>query len=113
MPHRCASSGVCRRTVAPSAHRAGVESTCPWSCGITHPPRRFPHLRQRRHRRASSWPTVPAGGLGGRDLWMSKRMGDEWGEPVNLPPVNTAGDEDRPFVSADGQHIVFVTEVFR
>jgi Tol biopolymer transport system component len=35
-------------------------------------------------------------------------VGDEWGEPVNLgPPVNTAGNEDRPFVSANGQELWF------
>jgi len=48
------------------------------------------------------------GGLGGRDLWVSEKIDDEWGEPVNLgPPINTAGDEDRPFLSADGRELWF------
>lgn len=48
------------------------------------------------------------GGLGGMDLWVSERVDDGWGAPVNLgPPVNTAGDEARPFVTADGQELWF------
>lgn len=45
-----------------------------------------------------------AGGLGGYDLWMSSRRGNEWSEPVNLgTPVNTINDENRPYLSPDGQ----------
>jgi hypothetical protein len=48
------------------------------------------------------------GGLGGFDLWVSQQVADGWGEPVNLGPnVNTAGDENRPFVSADGKELWF------
>ena len=48
------------------------------------------------------------GGLGGQDLWVSERTDDDWGEPVNLgPPINTATNEARPFVSADGQELWF------
>ncbi len=47
-------------------------------------------------------------GYGGVDLWVSEKAGDEWMEPVNLgPQINTAGDENRPFVSADGQELWF------
>ncbi len=43
------------------------------------------------------------GGHGGMDIWVSRRIGDEWGEPVNLgPEVNTEGEEVFPFVHADG-----------
>ena len=43
------------------------------------------------------------GGHGGMDIWVSRRLGDEWGEPVNLgPEVNTEGEEVFPFVHADG-----------
>lgn len=45
------------------------------------------------------------GGSGGLDLWKVERSpaGPFWGAPVNLgPTVNTAGDEDYPFLSADG-----------
>jgi hypothetical protein len=46
------------------------------------------------------------GGYGGIDLWVSKKSGDAWSEPVNLgPQINTGGDENRPFVTADGQEL--------
>ena len=47
--------------------------------------------------------TMP-GGYGGADLYMVKRNGDSWGQPVNLgPQVNTAGDEMYPQVTDDGK----------
>ena len=46
------------------------------------------------------------GGYGGVDLWVSQKVGDGWGEPVNLgPAVNTAEDENRPYVTVDGQEL--------
>ncbi|HHS95919.1 MAG TPA: hypothetical protein ENJ45_04950 [Phaeodactylibacter sp.] len=43
------------------------------------------------------------GGHGGMDIWVSRRLGDEWGEPINLgPQVNTEGDDIFPFIHADG-----------
>ncbi|MEL6923290.1 MAG: hypothetical protein AAFO94_04515, partial [Bacteroidota bacterium] len=43
------------------------------------------------------------GGQGGMDLYVVRRKGDSWGEPVNLgPSVNTAGNEAFPFIHADG-----------
>jgi hypothetical protein len=49
-----------------------------------------------------------AGGLGGFDLWMARSTADGWGAPVNLGPlVNTAGDENRPFVTEDGEELWF------
>jgi hypothetical protein len=48
------------------------------------------------------------GGFGGLDLWVSQRMGNEWGEPVNLgAAVNTTEDEGWPFLTADGQELWF------
>ncbi len=49
------------------------------------------------------------GGLGGKDLWMVKRLPDgSWGEPINLgPPVNTPYDEDGPFLHPDGKTLYF------
>ena len=39
------------------------------------------------------------GGLGGKDIWLSRRLPNgDWGEPTNLGPgVNTEEDEDAPF----------------
>jgi hypothetical protein len=49
-----------------------------------------------------------AGGLGGFDLWVSHATPDGWGEPENLgPQVNTAADENQPFVTADGGELWF------
>ncbi|HEY9075912.1 MAG TPA: hypothetical protein VIO61_05175 [Anaerolineaceae bacterium] len=49
-----------------------------------------------------------AGGWGGRDLWVSRKQGEGWGEPVNLgAQVNSSQDENRPFLSADGNELWF------
>ena len=43
------------------------------------------------------------GGIGGMDLYVSKKVGEEWGEPINLgPQVNTEKDDVFPFIHADG-----------
>ena len=43
------------------------------------------------------------GGFGGMDLYVSRKVGDAWGEPVNLGPnVNTEGNEMFPFLSSIG-----------
>lgn len=45
-----------------------------------------------------------AGGLGGYDLWVSTKTNNGWSEPINLgTPVNTPADENRPYLSPDGQ----------
>jgi outer membrane protein OmpA-like peptidoglycan-associated protein len=43
------------------------------------------------------------GGYGGLDIYYVEKMGDDYGDPVNLgPEVNTAGDEIFPFIHSDG-----------
>jgi len=43
------------------------------------------------------------GGLGGKDIWMSRKNGNAWEKPVNLgPDVNTPGDEMFPTIKKDG-----------
>ncbi len=45
------------------------------------------------------------GGQGGKDIWKVNRAkkGDEWGTPENMgPQINTPGDEEFPYVHADG-----------
>lgn len=47
------------------------------------------------------------GSEGGSDLWVSRRSGEEWGEPVNLHAVNSGADESRPYLTADGKELWF------
>lgn len=43
-------------------------------------------------------------GYGGKDLYVSTRIGVDWEAPINLGPrVNTDGDEMFPHISADGK----------
>ncbi len=43
------------------------------------------------------------GGQGGMDLYMVKKVGETWGQMVNLgPTVNTPGNEVFPYIAADG-----------
>lgn len=52
------------------------------------------------------------GGLGGLDIYMSvKTKKGKWGKPVNMgPKVNTAHDEEAPFMHADGKTLYFSSE---
>ncbi|MGC4023331.1 MAG: hypothetical protein QM734_15990 [Cyclobacteriaceae bacterium] len=45
-----------------------------------------------------------AGGMGGLDIYYSdKQANGTWGKAVNLGPmINTPGNEDAPFIHADG-----------
>lgn len=50
------------------------------------------------------------GGMGGKDIWVSIRAGERngWTMPINLgAPINTAGDEESPFIHADGLTMYF------
>ncbi len=44
------------------------------------------------------------------DIWVSRKSGEEWGEPENVTAVNTAGNESRPFLTADGQELWFTRD---
>ena len=48
------------------------------------------------------------GGYGANDLFVFEKIDGAWMGPTNLGPnVNTALDQNRPFISADGQHLYF------
>lgn len=51
------------------------------------------------------------GGLGGNDIWRSTRQTDgSWGKPINVgAPINTTGDDESPFIHADGQTLYFMS----
>ena len=53
-----------------------------------------------------------AGGLGGHDLYLSRRNADGiWSTPVNLgPEFNSPGSEASPVISADGQTLYFYSD---
>ncbi len=52
-------------------------------------------------------------GFGERDIFYAKRIGAEWGEPINVgEPLNTAMYEGSPSVSQDGKMLFFVREKF-
>lgn len=49
------------------------------------------------------------GGFGGSDIWVVYRNEEgQWGTPVNLgPKINTAGDEEAPFITNDDNSLFF------
>lgn len=51
------------------------------------------------------------GGFGGRDIYECKKLSNgTWGEPVNMgPKINSAHDEDSPFISVDNKYLYFAT----
>ncbi|MFH0896275.1 MAG: OmpA family protein [Bacteroidota bacterium] len=52
------------------------------------------------------------GGYGGRDIYKSEKKGSgEWGPVINLgPAINTAYDEDSPFILPDGVSLYFSSQ---
>jgi hypothetical protein len=50
-----------------------------------------------------------AGGLGGQDLWVSRRASvfDPWGAPANVAELNTTGQEVTPVLSWSGETLYF------
>ncbi|MER3470088.1 MAG: flagellar motor protein MotB [Chitinophagaceae bacterium] len=50
------------------------------------------------------------GGYGGSDIYVSHLVNGKWSEPENLgPEINTAGDENSPFIHADNQTLYFAS----
>lgn len=52
------------------------------------------------------------GGFGGSDIWVSYRQSDgRWGKPINLGEnINTAGDDQSPFIHPDGSTLYFMSD---
>ena len=50
-----------------------------------------------------------SGGLGGKDIWCSNKLHNgEWDKAINMgAPINTAGDEDTPYLHPDGKTMYF------
>jgi len=51
------------------------------------------------------------GGAGGLDLWVTRLMDGDWGEPENLVLVNSPADDSRPALSPDGTELWFTRTV--
>ncbi|MBN2519979.1 MAG: OmpA family protein [Bacteroidales bacterium] len=55
----------------------------------------------------NSW----SGGQGEADIYVTELTENGWTTPINLGPmVNTAGDENRPFLAADGKTLYFSSD---
>lgn len=51
------------------------------------------------------------GGYGGRDIWVSEKIGGHWTEAENLgPTINTPYDEDSPYMLPDGMTLYFSSQ---
>ncbi len=52
------------------------------------------------------------GGLGGADIWMSKRLANgDWGNAVNMgKSINTPYDEEAPYIATDGKTLYFTSD---
>jgi hypothetical protein len=50
-----------------------------------------------------------SGGYGGKDIWAAERLSNgKWSTPYNLgKDINTAGDEESPFIMSDGATLSF------
>ena len=45
------------------------------------------------------------GGFGGTDIWVAKKVGENWESPVNLgQTINSPGNEMFPYMHSDGSH---------
>lgn len=55
--------------------------------------------------------SIREGGLGGADIWYSKKMlNGNWSPPMNMgPSINTTEDEESPFISNDGRTLFFTS----
>lgn len=50
-------------------------------------------------------------GVGGRDIWFATKTAYGWSEPQNMgKPVNSEGNEDSPFLHADGITLYFSSD---
>lgn len=50
----------------------------------------------------------PYQGYGSCDLFYARRIGDQWGDAINLQPLNSYDWESQPSFSADGRTLYFV-----
>jgi outer membrane protein OmpA-like peptidoglycan-associated protein len=51
-----------------------------------------------------------AGGKGGLDVYVSEMTEIGWGKAVNMMEINTAGNEDSPYIHPDGETLYFSSD---
>jgi hypothetical protein len=51
------------------------------------------------------------GGVGGVDIWVSKKVNGEWGEPVNISIINSPHTDGWPSLSQDGTELWFTRAI--
>lgn len=51
--------------------------------------------------------SMQAGGKGGVDIWVTRKVNNKWQTPENVAAVNTTDNEGWPFVSQDGKELWF------
>jgi hypothetical protein len=51
--------------------------------------------------------SMQAGGKGGVDIWVTRKVNNEWQIPENVAAANTTDNEGWPFVSQDGKELWF------
>ncbi|HLC71449.1 MAG TPA: hypothetical protein VJI32_05555 [Candidatus Nanoarchaeia archaeon] len=51
-----------------------------------------------------------AGGKGSRDIWISKKINGEWGEPKNVAAVNTERDDGYPALNPENNELWFTRD---
>lgn len=47
------------------------------------------------------------GGKGQNDIWVSKKVNEEWQEPENIEVINTSENEGMPYLTPDGNELWF------
>ncbi|MGD6850667.1 MAG: hypothetical protein ACQCN6_01240 [Candidatus Bathyarchaeia archaeon] len=50
------------------------------------------------------------GGVGGLDIWVCHKMGEEWSSPQNVLAINSPNDEGWPALSPDGNELWFTRD---
>ena len=52
--------------------------------------------------------SMQVGGKGGIDIWVTRKVNNEWQVPENVEAINTTDNEGWPFVTQDGKELWFL-----
>jgi outer membrane protein OmpA-like peptidoglycan-associated protein len=101
---KCQVSGErCARQQIYTSQRQGDTWSAPKKISINNPEYAFQHPSLSIDGKKLYFSSNMPGGQGGYDIWVTNKIGEDWGEPINLgPKINTAGREAFPFIHTDG-----------